>query len=159
MWSAVTLVTTSTSHQSHASPLRTIPPRAVSKTATAAPGSVSTALADSGPVQSPRTTSRPAIVMPLVVVYPTRQPHSDMTWAIILTVVVLPLVPVTATSGMRDGSSRAKRLSTIAPPADLGSPTDGCSCIRIPGAAFTSITVAPDSASGAHTVLATTSMP
>ena len=46
------------------------------------------------------------MTMPSVVVMPTRRPMSLRMWAIIRTVVVLPLVPVTPTIGMRDGVAR-----------------------------------------------------
>jgi len=39
--------------------------------------------------------------MPCVVVMPVRRPLARSTWAISWVVVVLPLVPVMATTGMR----------------------------------------------------------
>ena len=48
-------------------------------------------------------TSRSSMTMPSVEVMPTLRPMPLKMWAIIRVVVVLPLVPVTATIGIRDG--------------------------------------------------------
>ena len=51
------------------------------------------------------------MTMPSVVVMPTRRPMSLRMWAIMRTVVVLPLVPVTARIGMRDaGAGREEQV-------------------------------------------------
>src|SRR6188472_3826934 len=78
-------------------------PRATSNTAVSTVGFWSTIWADFGPDMSPRFMSRPSTTMPSVDVIPTRRPISLRMWAIIRTVVVLPLVPVTATIGIRAG--------------------------------------------------------
>ena len=49
--------------------------------------------------------------MPSVVVMPTFLPAVFMMWAIMREVVVLPLVPVTATIGTRDGLPGGKSMS------------------------------------------------
>ena len=81
-----------------------MPPRATSNTAMSTVGFWSTIWADFGPDMSPFLMSRPSMTMPSVEVIPTRRPMSLRMWAIIRTVVVLPLVPVTATIGMRAGA-------------------------------------------------------
>lgn len=64
-------------------------------------------------------------------------------------VVVLPLVPVTATIGTRDGAPGGKSRSTTGLPMNCGSPTVGWVCIRKPGAALTSQMAPPVSRTGA----------
>ena len=78
-----------------------MPPRATSNTAVSTDGFWSTIWAERGPLMSPFRMSRPSMTMPSVVVMPTRRPMSLRMWAIMRTVVVLPLVPVTAMIGMR----------------------------------------------------------
>ena len=78
-----------------------MPPRATSNTAVSTSGFWSTVCAERGPLMSPFRISRPSMTMPSVVVMPTRRPMSLRMWAIIRTVVVLPLVPVTPMIGMR----------------------------------------------------------
>ena len=53
-------------------------------------------------------------------------------------VVVLPLVPVMAAIGMRDGVPGGKSMSSTGPATSRGFPSLGAMCIRKPGAAFTS---------------------
>ena len=83
-----------------------MPPRATSNTAVSTLGFWSTIWADVGPDMSPFRMSRPSMTMPSVVVMPTRRPMSLRMWAIIRTVVVLPLVPVTPMIGMRACGAR-----------------------------------------------------
>ena len=74
-------------------------------------------------------------------------------------VVVLPLTPVTAQTGMRPSSPSGKSVSTMASPTGREMPTEGCRCIRSPGAALTSTTTPPCSSSGRLMSPATTSTP
>ena len=69
-------------------------------------------------------------------------------WAIIREVVVLPLVPVTATIGTRDGAPGGKSRSTTGLAMYCGSPMVGWVCIRKPGAALTSQIAPPVSRTG-----------
>ena len=69
-------------------------------------------------------------------------------WAIIREVVVLPLVPVTATIGIRLGAPGGNSMSTTGLATYCGSPTVGWVCIRKPGAAFTSQMPPPVSRTG-----------
>ena len=55
------------------------------------------------PAISPAAIWVPAMEIPSVVVMPTVLPAVVMMWAIMRVVVVLPLVPVTATIGTRTG--------------------------------------------------------
>ncbi len=80
--------------------------------------------------------------MPSVVVMPTFLPAVFMMWAIMREVVVLPLVPVTATIGTRDGLPGGKSMSITARPTWRGCPSVGWVCMRKPGPALTS-TIAP----------------
>jgi hypothetical protein len=81
-----------------------MPPRAVSNTAASTSGCSSTLRALLGPLQSPLSIWRPFTYTPSVLVMPTRRPWAVNRWAIRRAVVVLPLVPVTATTGMRPSS-------------------------------------------------------
>ena len=74
-------------------------------------------------------------------------------------VVVLPLVPVTAAMGIRPSSPSGKSVATMASPTGREMPTEGCKCIRRPGAALTSTITPPCSSSGALMSVATTSTP
>src|SRR5947207_1935729 len=56
-------------------------------------------------------------------------------WAISLTVVVLPLVPVTAMIGMAASLPGGYSMSSIGAPTLRALPSVGCVCIRMPGAA------------------------
>ena len=56
------------------------------------------------------------------------------------TVVVLPFVPVTETTGIRAGTPGGYRLSTTAAATSRGWPSVGDRCIRRPGHAFSSST-------------------
>ena len=69
-------------------------------------------------------------------------------WAIIRTVVVLPLVPVTPTIGMRDGVPGGNSRSITGFATYCGSPSVGWVCIRNPGAALTSTIPPPVSRTG-----------
>ena len=53
-------------------------------------------------------------------------------------VVVFPLVPVMAAIGIRDGEPLGNNISSTAPATSRGVPSLGETCIRKPGAAFTS---------------------
>ena len=81
-----------------------MPPRATSMTAKSTRGFCSTIRADLGPEASALMTSRSSMTTPSVEVMPTLRPRPLKMWAIIRAVVVLPLVPVTATIGTRDGA-------------------------------------------------------
>ena len=76
------------------------------------------------------------------------RPTPFMMCAIIREVVVLPLVPVTATIGTRDGAPGGKSRSTTGLAMYCGSPTVGWVCIRKPGAALTSQIAPPASRTG-----------
>ena len=82
------------------------------------------------------------------VVIPTLRPIPFMMCAIIRAVVVLPLLPVTATIGIRDGSPGGKSASITGLATYCGSPSVGCVCIRKPGAALTSTMPPPVSRTG-----------
>jgi len=83
--------------------------------------------------------------MPSVVVKPTDLPLACMIAAIMRAVVVLPLVPVTATIGTRVGAPGGKSMSTTARPGWRGNPSVGWVCIRKPGAALISTMPPPTS--------------
>ena len=85
---------------------------------------------------------------PSVEVMPTLRPMPLKTWEIIRDVVVLPLVPVTATIGIRDGAPGGKSMSTTGLAMNCGSPIVGWVCIRKPGAALTSQIAPPVSRTG-----------
>ena len=109
-----------------------MPPRAVSSTAARTVGSPSTTCAERGPVASARCTSRPSRYTPSVVVSPTPGPSAASRCATIRATVVLPLVPVTDTVGIRPSSAGYSRPT-------IASATPG-GCIRSPGDALTSMT-------------------
>jgi len=88
------------------------------------------------------------MTMPSVDVIPTRRPISFRMWAIIRTVVVLPLVPVTATIGMRADDPAGNSESITGRATYCGSPSVGWVCIRKPGAALTSTMAPPVSRTG-----------
>ena len=92
--------------------------------------------------------SRSSTTTPSVEVIPTLRPMPLKMWAIIREVVVLPLVPVTATIGIRLGVPGGKSMSTTGLATYCGSPTVGWVCIRKPGAAFTSQIPPPVSRTG-----------
>ena len=110
-----------------------MPPRATSITAKSTRGFCSTIRAERGPDASAFTTSRSSMTMPSVEVMPTWRPTPFMMCAIIREVVVLPLVPVTATIGTREGAPGGKSRSTTGLAMYCGSPTVGWVCIRKPG--------------------------
>ena len=97
--------------------------------------------------------------MPSVLVMPTRAPVAASRWAIRRTVVVLPLVPVTATTGMRPSSPSPNMVEMMASPTGRPLPYEGARCMRRPGAALTSTTAPSCSSSGRETVRQTTSTP
>ena len=85
---------------------------------------------------------------PSVEVMPTLRPMPLKMWLIIRVVVVLPLVPVTATIGIRDGAPGGNSMSTTGLAMNCGSPMVGWVCIRKPGAALTSQIAPPVSRTG-----------
>ena len=115
-----------------------MPPRATSNMAKSTRGFCSTILAERGPEASALITSRSSITTPSVEVMPTLRPMPLKMCAIIREVVVLPLVPVTATIGIRLGEPGGKSMSITGLAMYCGSPTVGWVCIRKPGAALTS---------------------
>ena len=90
---------------------------------------------------------------------PTRLPLVLSKWAVSRTVVVLPFVPVTATTGMRALSPSANIVETIASPTGRALPKEGLRCMRKPGAALISTIPARCSSIGLATVSATRSTP
>ena len=106
------LVTTETSLTAVPTPRSRMPPRAVSVTATCTLGSSSTRAAPPGPDQSPVSTSTPSMKMPSVDDQPGVRPPALTRCAISRVVVVLPLVPVTATTGI-DGPQRPDGLAGV----------------------------------------------
>ena len=125
-----------------------MPPRATSNMAKSTRGFCSTILAERGPEASARMTSRSSITTPSVEVIPTLRPMPLKMWAIIREVVVLPLVPVTATIGIRLGEPGGNSMSITGLAMYCGSPTVGWVCIRKPGAALTSQIAPPVSRTG-----------
>ena len=125
-----------------------MPPRATSKTAKSTRGFCSTIRALRGPDASARISSRSSITTPSVEVIPTLRPMPLKMWLIIREVVVFPLVPVTATIGIRDGAPGGKSMSTTGLEMNCGSPMVGWVCIRKPGAALTSQIAPPVSRTG-----------
>ena len=73
--------------------------------------------------------------------------------------VVLPLVPVTATMGILAFSPLMNMLSTMASPTGRGLPNEGLKCMRKPGAALISTMPARCSSMGFKIVSATRSTP
>ena len=61
--------------------------------------------------------------------------------------------------GMRQGAPGGYSMSQTAPATSRGVPSAGATCMRNPGAAFTSTMPPPTSASGCSTVGETTSTP
>ena len=125
-----------------------MPPRATSKTAKSTRGFCSTIRALRGPDASARISSRSSITTPSVEVMPTLRPMPLKMWLIIREVVVFPLVPVTATIGIRDGAPGGNSMSTTGLEMNCGSPMVGWVCIRKPGAALTSQMAPPVSRTG-----------
>ena len=105
-------VTTATSLRAVAEALAQDSASATSKTAKSTRGFCSTIRADFGPLASARITSRSSITTPSVEVIPTLRPRPLNTCAIIRDVVVLPLVPVTATIGTLLAAPGGKSRST-----------------------------------------------
>ena len=125
-----------------------MPPRATSKTAKSTRGFCRTIRAERGPDASARMSSRSSITTPSVLVMPTLRPSPLKMWEIIRLVVVLPLVPVTATIGIREVAPGGKSMSTTGLAMNCGSPIVGCVCMRKPGAALTSQIAPPVSRTG-----------
>src|SRR6185503_16271650 len=125
-----------------------MPPRATSKTAKSTRGFCSTMRALRGPDASALISSRSSMTTPSVEVIPTLRPIPLKMWLIIRDVVVFPLVPVTATIGMRDGVPGGNSMSTTGLEMNCVSPMVGCVCIRNPGAAFTSQIAPPVARTG-----------
>ena len=153
------LVTTATWQRSNARPSRNIPPRAVSSTAASTSGCASTLRALRGPLQSPLSVCLPLTYTPSVLVMPTRSPCVRSKWEVRRTVVVFPLVPVTAMTGTRPSSPFGNMVAMTASPTSRPLPKDGLKCIRKPGAALTSTTPPLCSSSGCKTDSQTTSTP
>src|SRR5574343_252955 len=97
--------------------------------------------------------------MPSVLVMPTRRPFDSKMRPIRRLVVVLPLVPAMATTGMRALSPSGNIMPTMASPTARPLPKEGARCMRRPGAALTSTMPPPCSSSGLCMVSQTTSMP
>src|SRR5215469_15486052 len=110
--------------------------RAVSSTAASTAGLPSTISADRGPDASAAYASAPPIYTPSVHDMPTRSP----VWLSTRTVLVLPFVPVTETTGILAGAPGGYRLSTISAATSRGVPSVGDRCMRRPGHAFSSST-------------------
>src|SRR6185436_4937269 len=103
-----------------------MPPRATSKTAKSTRGFCSTIRALRGPDASALISSRSSITTPSVEVMPTLRPMPLKMWLIMRLVVVLPLVPVTATIGIRLGAPGGNSMSTTGLAMNWGSPIAGC---------------------------------
>ncbi|MNY28430.1 hypothetical protein D3C86_1624040 [compost metagenome] len=88
-----------------------------------------------------------------------RRPLVASRWVVRRTVVVLPLVPATATTGMRPSSPSANMVETMASPTARPLPNDGCRCMRRPGAALTSTMPPACSSNGLSMVSHTASTP
>ena len=153
------LVTTATWQRSNAKPSRNIPPRAVSSTAASTSGCINTLRALRGPLQSPLSVCRPFTYTPSVLVMPTRSPCVRNKWEVRRTVVVFPLVPVTAMTGTRPSSPLGNIVAITASPTSRPFPNEGLRCIRKPGAALTSTTPPLCSSRGCNTDSQTTSTP
>ena len=136
-----------------------MPPRAHSSTAASVSGWARALRALLGPEQSPLSIWRPLTYTPSVLVMAVRQPCEVNRWAITRVVVVLPLVPVTATRGMRPSSPGANSSSTMGTPTLRGRPKEGARCMRRPGAALTSTMPPLCSSRGLSMVSQTTSTP
>ena len=125
-----------------------MPPRATSMTAKSTRGFCRTMQAERGPDRV-RLDDEPLVDDdPVVEVMPTLRPMPLKMWAIMRDVVVLPLVPVTATMGTRDGDPGGNSRSTTGLAIYCGSPTVGWVCMRKPGAALTSQIAPPVSRTG-----------
>ena len=159
-WSPTPMfVTIATSHRSKAKPSRKIPPRAVSNTAASTSGCSNTLRALRGPLQSPVSMQRCSMYTPSELVMPTRFPLVPSRCAVKRTVVVLPFVPATATTGIRAFSPGANMLEIMASPTWRGLPKEGLKCMRKPGAALISTMPARCSSIGFKMVSATRSTP
>ena len=145
--------------RSNARPSRSRPPRAVSNTAASTSGCISTLRALRGPLQSPESVWRPLTYTPSVLVMPTRRPWALSKCAVRRTVVVLPLVPVTAITGTRPLPPSGNMWSMTALPTSRPLPNEGPMCMRKPGAALTSTMPPFCSSSGRETDSHTTSTP
>ena len=90
---------------------------------------------------------------------PMRRPLEASKWETKRTVVVLPLVPVTATTGIRPFSPSGNICSMTARPTSRPVPNEGLRCIRSPGAALTSMMPPFCSSKGRKIVSQTMSTP
>ena len=90
---------------------------------------------------------------------PTRSPWVRSKCEVRRTVVVFPLVPVTAITGTRPSSPFGNIVAMTASPTSRPLPKDGLRCMRKPGAAFTSTTPPLCSSMGCRTDSHTTSTP
>ena len=154
------LVTTATSHRSKPRPSRRMPPRAVSNTAasTSRMKQHVAGTARTAAIPRSRSSGRRCRCRPCWSCQPVF-PAIPMMCAIKRTVVVLPLVPATATTGIRPSSCSANMVEMMASPTGRPLPNDGWRCIRRPGAAFTSITPPAWLSRGRRTLSQTTSTP
>ena len=100
-WSALTLVTTLTSLAVTPMPLRSMPPRAVSRMPMSRPGVSRTPRAPAGPEKSPSSFVSPMTTTPSVELQAVVRPAAMHMCAMSRVVVVLPLVPVTDATGTR----------------------------------------------------------
>ena len=73
-----------------------------------------------------------------MVVSPGVKPAIFAMCASIRAVVVLPLVPVMAAIGTRDGVPGGNSMSITGPATSRDVPSEGATCMRNPGAALTS---------------------
>ncbi len=87
-------------------PRSTMPPRAVSRTATSMSERPRIRCAPPGPVQSPGSTIRSSTRTPSDVVVPTCRPVPSRMWVMSRVTVDLPFVPEIDTTGMRRSASR-----------------------------------------------------
>ena len=94
--------------------------------------------ADTGPVMSPATVRCPSMYTPSVVVTPGVKPAILAMCASMRAVVVLPLVPVIAAIGTRAGEPGGNSMSITGAATSREVPSLGATCMRKPGAAFTS---------------------
>ncbi len=132
-WSALTLVTTLTSLAVTPMPLRSMPPRAVSRMPMSRPGVSRTPRAPAGPEKSPSSFVSPMTTTPSVELQAVVRPAAMHMWAMSRVVVVLPLVPVTDATGTRGvmtlgpGPSGAAMMTAAASSMTASARRDGSS--------------------------------
>ena len=105
------------SFDSYPIPRRTMPPRAVSRTATSTSRRARIWCAPPGPVQSPGSIIRSSIMTPSDVVVPTRRPARIRMCVIRRVTVLLPFVPEIDTTGIRRSTSRSHSGGVARAPA------------------------------------------